>query len=161
MLAVLKLSIMAAAFLLRHELLAFDFGSHLLPALLALPVFALAISVQRRRREKLAPKALNGLPELTATSQDPGHLIEDGIYAHLRHPRYLELSLILLGWALLSNYLAIYVIAAGAPFILTWTALLEERELRQRFGATYDAYCRRVPRILPKFVTHRFSPGRC
>jgi protein-S-isoprenylcysteine O-methyltransferase Ste14 len=27
--------------------------------------------------------------------------------------------------------------------------LLEERELRDRFGAEYDAYCRRVARYLP------------
>jgi len=28
--------------------------------------------------------------------------------------------------------------------------MLEERELRERFGAEYDAYCRRVPRFLPR-----------
>jgi len=28
--------------------------------------------------------------------------------------------------------------------------MLEERELRERFGAKYDAYCRRVPRFLPR-----------
>jgi protein-S-isoprenylcysteine O-methyltransferase Ste14 len=27
--------------------------------------------------------------------------------------------------------------------------LLEERELRDRFGAEYDEYCRRVPRYIP------------
>jgi protein-S-isoprenylcysteine O-methyltransferase Ste14 len=28
--------------------------------------------------------------------------------------------------------------------------LLEERELRDRFGAEYEEYCRRVPRYIPK-----------
>jgi len=26
---------------------------------------------------------------------------------------------------------------------------LEERELRERFGTEYEAYCRRVPRFVP------------
>jgi protein-S-isoprenylcysteine O-methyltransferase Ste14 len=28
--------------------------------------------------------------------------------------------------------------------------LIEERELRGRYGAEYDAYCSRVPRFIPK-----------
>jgi protein-S-isoprenylcysteine O-methyltransferase Ste14 len=28
--------------------------------------------------------------------------------------------------------------------------LLEEPQLRERFGASYDAYCRHVPRLLPR-----------
>jgi protein-S-isoprenylcysteine O-methyltransferase Ste14 len=28
--------------------------------------------------------------------------------------------------------------------------LLEEPQLRQRFGASYDEYCRHVPRLLPR-----------
>jgi protein-S-isoprenylcysteine O-methyltransferase Ste14 len=30
---------------------------------------------------------------------------------------------------------------------------IEERELRDRFGAEYDAYCARVPRFVPRWGT--------
>jgi protein-S-isoprenylcysteine O-methyltransferase Ste14 len=56
----------------------------------------------------------------------------------------------LAGWSLVANYLALYgVLALWLPGV--WLiAVLEERELRNRFGAEYDAYSRRVPRFLPR-----------
>jgi len=40
-------------------------------------------------------------------------------------------------------------VAAAALPLLWLTVILEERELRQRFGAAYDGYCQRVPRFRP------------
>jgi len=73
------------------------------------------------------------------------------LYAHVRHPRYLQLLLALLGWAMLANYLAPYVV------LLLWIpavyliVVIEERELRQRYGEEYTQYCREVPRFLPSW----------
>jgi len=40
--------------------------------------------------------------------------------------------------------------------VLTLVAIsLEERELRTRFGAAYEDYCRRVPRFLPSLMKQR------
>jgi protein-S-isoprenylcysteine O-methyltransferase Ste14 len=40
--------------------------------------------------------------------------------------------------------------ATAVWLLLTLVAIeLEEREMRARFGAAYEAYCRRVPRFLP------------
>jgi protein-S-isoprenylcysteine O-methyltransferase Ste14 len=44
-------------------------------------------------------------------------------------------------------------IVAAIWLVLTRIAIaLEERELRNRFGASYAEYCRRVPRFFPTFV---------
>jgi protein-S-isoprenylcysteine O-methyltransferase Ste14 len=35
--------------------------------------------------------------------------------------------------------------------VMSWVVVLEERELRHRFGPVYEEYSRRVPRFIPKF----------
>jgi len=81
----------------------------------------------------------------------PPALVTTGPYAVLRHPRYAELTLALLGWALLSNHLVSYLIFALWLPALWATVRLEERELHDRFGAAWQAYARRVPRFLPRW----------
>ena len=93
-------------------------------------------------------KALLGLPEI-APDQYPRELITQGIYGRMRHPRYLQFLVALVGYALIANYLAAYLVTAlWFPGIYV-IVLLEERELRAHFGAAYDEYCRKVPPFLP------------
>jgi len=88
-----------------------------------------------------------GLPEL-APDQRPQRLITTGVYAIIRHPRYVQLYLGFLGSALIANYLVLYlVVALWLPGIYV-IVRLEEKELRDRFGLAYDEYSRRVPRFL-------------
>jgi len=61
----------------------------------------------------------------------------------------LELLIALLGYALIANYLASYLATALWYAGIYGIVVLEERELRAHFGATYDDYCRKVPRFLP------------
>lgn len=73
----------------------------------------------------------------------------EGIYARVRHPRYLEVFLLLTFCALFTNYLASYaLLAAGVPVLLA-IIQIEEWELRHRFGEEYVRYCARVPRFWP------------
>lgn len=146
----LILAVALAAFQMRQALLAVDFGAQ--PVLLAASaaVYVLAFVVALQRRKGLGVKQLIGLPELAPQRPD-NRLVTDGIYSRVRHPRYLELLLFLLGHALLTNYLALYVTLgiclAGFPVLIR----MEEKELRERFGKDHELYCARVPRLIPKF----------
>ncbi len=141
--------VMVGMFLAREWLLAADRGTSYPLVFLGLICLAFAGWLLKTLRKKLPTRVLIGVPEL-APEQTTAPPITDGIYARIRHPRYVQMTLALLGYALIANYPAAY----GA-FIL-WCAgiyavvLLEERELRARFGEAYQEYCRRVPRFVPR-----------
>lgn len=86
-----------------------------------------------------------------APIEPPKELVVSGLYNYVRNPMYVGIASILIGhflwfgfWNLLV-YLAIVVIA----FHL-FVTLYEEPNLRERFGAAYEDYCKRVPRWIPQ-----------
>ncbi len=140
----------AGLFTLRGWFLARDFGSN--PILFAAGLVCLGSAAWLRRKldREFGLRTMIGLPEV-APRRYPQRLVTHGLHAHVRHPRYLQLLLALLGWSLLANHPAAYAACAlwlpGVWFIVR----LEERELRERFGREFDAYCERVPRFIPHF----------
>lgn len=78
-------------------------------------------------------------------------LVTEGIYAHTRNPMYLGNLLIAGGLAIASNSWTVICIAIplGLGMYVSIVSA-EEAYLRQRFGAAFDAYCREVPRWLPR-----------
>lgn len=77
-------------------------------------------------------------------------LVTSGIYAHVRNPMYLGNAFLLAGLAIASN--SWLFVLAGVPIALAVHATIiaaEEDFLRRKFGAQYDTYCARVPRLLP------------
>jgi len=78
-----------------------------------------------------------------------GEVVRRGIYARLRHPRYLGSFLAILGACLLAGTHVMWIMAAGWAVLTLVAIAFEERELRARFGAAYVEYSRRVPRFLP------------
>lgn len=81
----------------------------------------------------------------------PRELVVRGPYRYVRNPMYLAVTMILLGEALLAGsrdlviYWAGFFVAANL-FIIGY----EEPYLRRHFGASYDAYTRRVGRWIPR-----------
>jgi protein-S-isoprenylcysteine O-methyltransferase Ste14 len=76
-------------------------------------------------------------------------VIEDGPYRLSRNPLYVGLLALHLGLALLAPTGWGLVLFPAAVLLVFWGAIRpEERFLRERFGATYDDYARRVRRWL-------------
>jgi len=82
-------------------------------------------------------------------------LTQTGPYAHTRNPLYLGSMLIAAGFAvaLLSWPIAL-VMAVGFTVIYVPVIASEERFLRATFP-DFDAYCGRVPRLLPRLTPAR------
>ena len=133
---------------LRDAILAIDFGTnYFLMALSVIPI-ALSITILVSHLKYLTLPIRFGVPEFTGDPKSV--LLTEGIYARIRHPRYVEVILWSIGYALFTNYLAVYLaLFLLLPFIHT-IVLLEEKELKARFGRVYEEYCRRVPRYVPK-----------
>lgn len=149
---------MIGLFSLRHYLLGIDYGTSYLLAALGVALLIVAGALRLQLHKHLDLRTLVGFPEI-APDRFPRRLITQGIYARLRHPRYVQLLIALSGYALIANYLAAYLaVALWVPGIYVIT-LLEEKELRAHFGAAYDDYCRKVPRFLPKLKGESRSPG--
>ena len=139
----------AGLFLMRRTLLAVEFGTNWL--LLALGVLCVAGAVRLRvsLHRHFSNQQLMGLPEL-APDRYPQQLVTEGLHARVRHPRYLQYLLVMAGLALMANYLALYLTLAVLVPGIWLIVILEEKELRARFGPAYDDYCRRVPRFIPR-----------
>ncbi len=103
-------------------------------------------------------RVLVGIPQL-APDPGAGKLVTTGIYAHLRHPRYVQVGLGLAAIALFANYLAVYLTLAAYFPLVYLVVLLEERELRERFGEEYERYSREVPRFVPRLRGRKRERG--
>ena len=76
-------------------------------------------------------------------------LVTTGPFAHTRNPMYVSLALVTLGLGvLLATWWPIILLAPTLLIVQTFVIQPEERYLRRRFGADYEAYTRRVRRWL-------------
>lgn len=83
---------------------------------------------------------------------DTHRLVTNGIYRHIRHPMYLSMLLYGCGQALVvPNWIVGPCGLAGAALLFALRVGPEERMMRERFGAEYDAYAATTGRIFPRF----------
>jgi protein-S-isoprenylcysteine O-methyltransferase Ste14 len=139
----------AALLPFRAAILGRDLGTS--PVLLGVGAVLLLASwwIALLRRRHLTARILAGVPELDGEGSS-GTLLTEGIYARMRHPRYVEVALGTLAWACFANFVGAWVVALGTIPVLHLIVLLEERELVDRFGAQYRTYSASVPRYLPR-----------
>lgn len=138
--------LMAAIYWQREWLLKVRFGVDPLMVVAAVLLYVMAILIGIERSRRLGLSDLLGVSEIRGS----GSLVTGGIYARVRNPRYLEGGLAVLGGAIFSGYLAVYVLFAVYIPLIYLVVRCEERELRDRFGSAYEEYCRKVPRFLPR-----------
>jgi protein-S-isoprenylcysteine O-methyltransferase Ste14 len=83
----------------------------------------------------------------------PKSLVVSGLYRFVRNPMYVGVALVLFSEALLfsSPRLLDYALLVGTGFFL-FVIAYEEPTLRKKFGASYQTYCRAVPRWIPRLT---------
>jgi protein-S-isoprenylcysteine O-methyltransferase Ste14 len=105
--------------------------------------------------ECFARFALQGLGT-PAPIAPPLHLVVKGSYRFVRNPMYVAVTALIVGQALLLGSAALIAYAAliAASFHL-FVVLYEEPTLRGSFGVEYQAFCKAVPRWLPRLTPWR------
>jgi protein-S-isoprenylcysteine O-methyltransferase Ste14 len=123
-------------------------GSPSLPiTMLGLALVAADAILIYRAGKDLGRLKLVGHAELTGNTV----LVTNGIYRHIRHPRYIGMIAAIAGACLLAGSRWALIVSAIWLVIVLAVIFLEEHEMRARFGSVYDDYCRVVPRFLPRF----------
>ncbi len=133
----------------RHTLFSARVGRNELSCFMGLLLLCIVIWIDRQVLHEFSVRRLVGLPEVNP-QRYPGGVVRSGIYARVRHPRYIEYMLTFLGLALLTGAVGIFLLAIVTILLYLIVAPLEERELREHYGADYEAYTRAVPRFVPR-----------
>ena len=94
----------------------------------------------------------------------PKELVVRGLYRTVRNPMYVGVLLVIAGWVVLIQTWALVAYASVMWLLFHgFVVLVEEPMLRRRFGAAYDAYCRKVRRWWPgrpQRVSRRKRPAQ-
>ncbi len=81
----------------------------------------------------------------------PKFLVTSNLYRMVRNPMYVGVLMVVFGEGLLYQSFAVFRYAAAVwlGFHL-FVMVYEEPTLREKFGADYEEYCRKVPRWIPR-----------
>lgn len=81
----------------------------------------------------------------------PKALVAKGPYRWVRNPMYVSVATILIGESLFfQTTVLLGYLAVAWLFIHLFVLLYEEPTLREKFGDSYEDYCRRVSRWIPR-----------
>jgi protein-S-isoprenylcysteine O-methyltransferase Ste14 len=144
--------------LYRFRLDLFRAHGSLLPALIGLALIAFDVFALSTSEAALGGMRIVGHSELAGSRE----LIARGIYARVRHPRYLGMMAGMLGACLIVASPLLWRASILWLAVALFTIRAEERELRTRLGPAYAAYAGHVPALLPLHLRSRtkrpFSP---
>jgi protein-S-isoprenylcysteine O-methyltransferase Ste14 len=99
---------------------------------------------------RLAPVFVLGRRFSGLVAIQPEHrLVSSGLYGVIRHPSYLGLFVLSLGWGLAFRSGVGVILAVLTVPVLLARIDAEERLLSETFGAEYDAYRARTWRLIP------------
>jgi protein-S-isoprenylcysteine O-methyltransferase Ste14 len=133
----------------KKDLLAVDLGHNIFLVILSIVIWVVGLMFRLKYLKPLTFDILIGNPEIFKDKY-PGKLLTEGIYSKIRHPRYLQLFLVFLGFVMFANYLMPYIFLFVFSIGMFFVIILEERELQDRFGTEYQTYCSKVPyRLMP------------
>lgn len=156
-------------FLTHEPLMGRDLGTNPWLAAAGLLLYGASLLLEMRTRKQLDLRTLTGVSEVSESAwrRGPGGpgepddgLLTEGIYARVRHPRYLGVVLGTVGLSLVVNYVGVYVLVGAFIPVLHAVVVLEERELVERFGEVYRDYQGRVPRLIPRLGRGPEERGR-
>ena len=132
----------------RAVLMRGDLGTSYLFAGLAVALLIVS-GVMRYFQNKVLPHTtIMGIPELDPAGNE-SELVVQGPYARIRHPRYVQLLIAFVAYALFANYVTCYVVVVLTLIGVRVVVAFEERELIARFGDAYRRYMETTPRFVP------------
>jgi len=124
--------------LFRHDI---SFG----PALVGMVLIAFDVFAFSTSEAALGGRRIVGHSELAGSRE----LIARGLYARVRHPRYLGMMAGVFGSCLIVAAAPLWAASLLWLLLALLTIRAEERELHARLGPAYAAYAERVPALLP------------
>lgn len=83
------------------------------------------------------------------TIQDDHKLVTDGLYRHLRHPRYLGIIMFTSGISFVFRSWLALIIVAALTLVLIWRVHREEVIMHQEFGKDWETYTKKSWRFIP------------
>jgi protein-S-isoprenylcysteine O-methyltransferase Ste14 len=152
----------ALLFRFRVLLLGADFGTNWSLVVIALVLYVVVVWLESQYWRHLSIATLVGIPELSPPEQKKGGLIQEGIYAVVRHPRYLSAGVAVVAQSLFINYAGMYILIVLLIPVGYAMIVIEERELIDRFGEEYRRYQQAVPRFIPRWrkLNRQWRPTR-
>lgn len=151
--SVITILTMAGMYLIHKPLLQMQFAFRWFLAVAAIILLGISAYLNIRVYQEAPRTMALGLGELSGDS--PGQLVTTGIYARVRHPRFSAMVLAVTSMALITGYLALYILIGIYVIGIYFIAVLEDRELVERFGTEYYEYAKRVPSFFPNIWNRR------
>ena len=115
----------------------------------AILMFACGLYIYSQSGKNFSANQLGGLPEVHGRSREQ-RLVTDGIRSRVRHPVYLAHLSEMMAWSVGTGLALCWALTAFAVVTGAVMIQMEDAELEKRFGASYRAYRRTVPAVLPR-----------